>query len=143
MQSSSIKSSGWRHAWVFDHSGFHAAMDADALKASEMNVEPGGKQPVMHDTVYEGRVQTMTLSDRTPKEMKMILEERGVNTSGMKKEDMRKVLASHSDFCNEKSRIEKILIAQGHIPIFLPKFHPELNPIERVWAQLKRYTFSV
>ena len=24
--------------------------------------------------------------------------------------------------------------------MFLPKFHPELNPIERVWAQLKRFT---
>ena len=23
---------------------------------------------------------------------------------------------------------------------FLPKFHPELNPIERVWAQSKKYT---
>ena len=31
---------------------------------------------------------------------------------------------------------------KGHITVFLPKFHPELNPIERVWAQLKRYTKS-
>ena len=29
---------------------------------------------------------------------------------------------------------------KGHIPAFLPKFHPKLTPIERVWAQLKRYT---
>ena len=27
-----------------------------------------------------------------------------------------------------------------HIPCFLQKFHPQLNPIERVWAQLKRFT---
>ena len=36
--------------------------------------------------------------------------------------------------------IERFLVGKAHIPIFLPKFHPELNPIERVWAQLKRYT---
>jgi len=28
----------------------------------------------------------------------------------------------------------------GHICIFLPKFHCELNPIERCWAQAKQYT---
>ena len=27
-----------------------------------------------------------------------------------------------------------------HIMYILPKFHCELNPIERVWAQAKRYT---
>ena len=24
--------------------------------------------------------------------------------------------------------------------LFLPKFHPELNPIERVWGQAKKYS---
>ena len=47
---------------------------------------------------------------------------------------MRKVLGTHSDFC-------KILLAKGHhICYFLPKFYCELNPIERVWSQAKRYT---
>jgi len=53
---------------------------------------------------------------------------------------MRETLAEMDDFKNEKSLIEHLLIWKGHIPVFLPKFHPELNPIERVWAQLKRYT---
>jgi len=44
------------------------------------------------------------------------------------------------NFKDEKSLIEHYLTERGHIPVFLPKFHPELNPIERVWAQLKRYT---
>ena len=43
---------------------------------------------------------------------------------------MRATLASHLNFKNEKC---------GHIPMFLPKYYPELNPIERVWTQLKRY----
>ena len=53
---------------------------------------------------------------------------------------MRETLKKHPDFKNEKSMIEHFLVQKGHIPIFLPKFHPELNPIERVWAQFKRYT---
>ena len=53
---------------------------------------------------------------------------------------MRETLAKHSDFRDEKSMIEHMLLEKGHVPCFLPKFHPELNPIERVWAQLKRHT---
>ena len=53
---------------------------------------------------------------------------------------MRETLAKHSDFRDEKSMIEHLLGEKGHVPCFVPKFHPELNPIERVWAQLKRYT---
>ena len=30
--------------------------------------------------------------------------------------------------------------SRGHKALFLPKFHLEINPIERVWAQSKRYT---
>ena len=53
---------------------------------------------------------------------------------------MKVTLSQHVDFKFEKSEIEKYLLKNGHIPTFLPKFHPELNPIERVSAQLKRYT---
>ncbi len=56
-------------------------------------------------------------------------------------EDMRRVLGNFPDFKNEKSAIERFLAEEkGHIVYMLPKFHCELNPIERVWAQAKRYT---
>ena len=38
------------------------------------------------------------------------------------------------------SRTRWLNKGEGHILCFLPKFHPELNPIERMWAQLKRFT---
>jgi len=134
------KEEGWRHVWVFDHSSCHAAMADDALDASKMNVNPGGKQRKMRDTVWNGRVQKMNDSRGVPKGMCRVLTERGVDVSGMKAEQMRATLAAMDDFKNEKSLVEHYLIQRGHIPAFLPKFHPELNPIERVWAQLKRYT---
>lgn len=55
-------------------------MAEDALDANLMNVKPGGKQPVMHDTVWEGRVQKLTFALGIPKGMMLILEERGICT---------------------------------------------------------------
>ena len=82
------KSEGWRHSWVFDHSSCHAAMADDALDVNQMNVKPGGKQRVMHNTMWQGCVQKMILSDGTPKRMRQILEERGFNTHKMVAEEM-------------------------------------------------------
>ena len=66
-----------------------------------------------------------------------MLKERGISTKGMKLEDMRKELASHVDFQEEKTKIEH---SRGHVCVMLPKFHCEFNPIERCWAQAKRYS---
>ena len=127
--------------WVFDHSSCHAAMADDSLDVSKMNVNPGGKQRVMRDGWWGGKVQKINDSRGVPKGLRMILEERGVNTHKMKAEQMREVLGSHPDFKYEKSRIERLLTEDhGHIVYMLPKFHCELNPIERVWAQAKRYS---
>ena len=128
------KEDGWRHVWVFDHSSCHAAMADDTLDVNKMN----GKQRVMRDTVWQGQVQKMNFSLGVPKGMRTVLNERGVDTTGMVADKMRETLAAMDDFKNEKSLIKQI--RKGHIPVFLPKFHPELNPIERVWAQLKCYT---
>ena len=137
------KSSGWRHVWFFDHSSCHAAMADDALDVNHMNVKPGGKQRIMRDTEYNERVQmmyTVCRGEKVAKGMKIVLKERGVSMAGKNADWMCKELASHSDFKNEKNMVEQFLIEKGHICVFLPKFHPELNPIERVWAQLKHFT---
>jgi len=36
-----------------------------------------------------------------PKGMRLVLEERGINTRNMKADDMRDILSSHPDFQNE------------------------------------------
>lgn len=132
---------GWRLVWLFDHSSCHAAMPEDALDIHKMNVNPGGKQRVMRDGFWNGKPQTMNFSLGIPKGLRRVLEERGIDTKNMAADEMRKVLGSHPDFKNEKSSIERFLVEdKGHITYMLPKFHCELNPIERVWAQAKRYT---
>ena len=58
----------------------------------------------------------------------------------MKPEEMWEVLGSHPDFQNETSSVERFLVEEKkHIMYMLPKYHCKLNPIERVWAQAKRY----
>lgn len=132
---------GWRLVWIFDHSSCHAAMPEDALDVHKMNVNPGGKQRVMRDGWWAGKPQKMNYSLGVPKGMRAVLEERGINTQNMNADKMREVLGSHPDFKNEKSTIERFLGEEkGHVVYMLPKFHCELNPIERVWAQAKRYS---
>ena len=134
------KEDGWRHYWIFDQSSCHKAMEEDALDASKMNVNPGGVQPKMRDTVWGGTVQKMCFALGIPKGMRIILQERGIAPATLKGNDMREILSNHDDFKNEVPRVIQYLRSKGHEAFFLPKFHPELNPIERVWAQSKQYT---
>ena len=127
--------------WLFDQSSGHTAMAADALVAARMNVSNGGAQPRMRDTIMPGgRVQKMTTDGGEAKGLKTVLTERGINCSTLKKDDMIKILSQHDDFRDEKTIVESYLLAKGHLVMFFPKFHCELNSIERVWAQAKRYT---
>ena len=115
-------------------------MAADALDVSKMNMNPGGKQSKMRDTVWAGKPQKLCFNLGVPKGMKQVLKERGINTDSLNAEKMREILKQHDDFKNEKPRLITELEKESHIALYLPKFHPELNPIERVWAQSKQYT---
>jgi len=69
----------------------------------------------------------MNFSLGVPKGMRTVLNEREVDTREMVADKMRETLGEMNDFKNEKSLIEHLLIRKGHIPVFLPKFHPELT----------------
>jgi len=47
---------------------------------------------------------------------------------------VRAILSSQADFKATRSQIEKIIEEAGHLVIFYPKFHPELNWIEYYWG---------
>ena len=48
-------------------------------------------------------------------------------------------LQQFDDFKNTVSAVQEVIEAAGHKCIFLPKFHPELNFIERFWGHCKRW----
>ena len=126
--------------FLFDNAPSHRKMADDALNADKMNVGPGGKQPKMRDTIWGGAVQRMIDNTGTPKGMKVVLEERGVDTTNMRLKDMRDLLKTFPDFSGQKTILEDYIERRGHICIYYPKFHCELSPIERVWCQSKKHT---
>jgi hypothetical protein len=50
---------------------------------------------------------------------------------------MYKVMSLHEDFVNEKPQLQHDLEARGHVCLFLPKFHCELNLIKLVWGYVR------
>lgn len=50
---------------------------------------------------------------------------------------MHRVLSLQDDFANEKPMLQHYVEGRRHICMFLPKFHCELNPIERLWGYAK------
>lgn len=50
-----------------------------------------------------------------------------------------RLLQSQPDFQNQRGRLEEEINRSGHLVIFYPKFHCELNFIERFWCSAKRY----
>ena len=71
--------------------------------------------------------------------MKTVLQERGVNVKGLHKDEMVKILEEMQDF-KFQSKVEELVLNSGHRAMFIPKFHCEINPIERVWCHAKQYT---
>ena len=73
------------------------------------------------------------------KGLKIVLQERGIDTSQMVKADMINCLSNMHDFKFEKIKVENHIATRGPRCLFPPKFHCELNPIERVWCRAKLY----
>lgn len=87
------KKDGWRYVWIFDHSSCHSAMAEDSLDVTKMNVGPGGKPRIIGDGFWDGKSQSMNRNG-VPKGLRIVLEERGINTRGMNAEQMREILGT-------------------------------------------------
>ncbi len=51
-----------------------------------------------------------------------------------------RIISLQPDILAQKSALEKTILEAGYKCIFYPKFHCELNFIERYWGVAKRYT---
>jgi len=131
-----------------------ASLASDALCAFDMNKTNGGKQRKQWDTVipmnnpylaFCGKEQKMTTESGDAKGLQQTLEERGFSFDKKLKGKcspvcsfenetccMARILSKQDDFWLQKSQLEEKITERGHLCIFLPKFHCELNPIEMV-----------
>ena len=141
----------------------HYAYAAEALLVSCMNIKPGGKQARMHNGWYlwDGQKvdQAMIFPAnhpvakyrKEPKGIKAVLEERGLYQAWLCGKCKSKCKADVTDCCNkhilehqpdfqqQKSLVQEVIEAAGHLCIFLPKFHCELNFIEFFWGAVKKF----
>src|SRR6266481_4340940 len=139
--------------FIFDQSSAHASLPPDALRAFDMNKSNGGKQRKQCDTMipqtnpdpqFRGQVQKMTTLSGEAKGLQAILEEHGFQVRKLRAKCspvcpfesqnccMAHLLSQQEDFVDQESMLESMIKEQGHLCIFLPKFHCELNPIEMV-----------
>jgi len=153
---------------MVDNSQGHSAYSVDALLTSRMNMRPGGKQSKMRDGWYVMDSQRIAQEmcfpvnhpefPGQPKGMRQVLIERGLWRNGLvmqcKKTKhgsggkckpgatdccAKRILDLQPDFQEQKSLVQEVIEAAGHLCIFLPKFHCELNFIEFFWGAVKRY----
>ena len=127
---------------------------------SRMNLRPGGKQARMRDGwfIINGQKfnQPMVFPPdhpdfpNQPKGMKEVLQERGLwqNKLCMQCKQCpddgitccaKQILQQQPDFKAQKSLVQEVIEAAGHICVILPKFHCELNFIEYFWGVVKRW----
>jgi hypothetical protein len=143
--------------FVFDNSSNHSAFAPDALVAKRMNIGSGGNAPKMRDTFWgpNHEKQSMNFPDGQPKGIKQILCERGLwrqnmvgecklcrngNSDSLRTDCCgRRIISLQPDFLAQRSALVETIENSGHVCIFLPKFHCELNFIERYWGAAKRY----
>ncbi|KAF9518032.1 hypothetical protein BS47DRAFT_1371133 [Hydnum rufescens UP504] len=124
----------------------------------------GGKQRKQKDTIIPctnptismcGKPQKMTNENGEAKGLQAMLEERGFDMKGMRAKCtpicpfendrccMAHLLSRQDDFVNQISMLEAAIINRGHLCLFLPKFHCELNPIEMYWGYAKYHYCEV
>ena len=154
--------------FVFDNASSHKAFAANALLVNKMNLGPGKvigcnmrsgwyidpqtkavvEQPMVVNGQNIGVKQALVARGLWPSNGNLLLQ-CAKNKGGCSSIDFdccaKNVLQNQPDFKEQKCALEELVDLHnkewktGHIVEFLPKFHPELNPIERFWAFLKRF----
>ena len=153
-----MHSTGHQALIMVNNSQGHSAYSKDALLVLWMNVNPGGKQAQMHDGWFMHEDLKITQPMIFPanhltypdieKGIKAILTEHGLYEGclwGKCKKCTsdsccgKCILELQPDFQQQKSLVQEMIEAAGHLCILLPKFHCELNFIKFFWGTIKKY----
>jgi hypothetical protein len=143
---------GYQALIMVENSKGYSAYAEDALL---MNINPSGKQARMYD---EG-IQPINFPSNPPKQnepkgVKAVLTERGLyqRLRGKCKNKCESeaisccnscILELQPNFKEQRSLVQEVIKAAGHLYIFLPKFHCELNFIEFFWGVVKKYLHNI
>ncbi|PUU75786.1 hypothetical protein B9Z19DRAFT_993111 [Tuber borchii] len=148
---------GYQFLFLFDNSSNHGTYADNALRVQSMSLKSGGlSQKLLRRGYMNGdpaQVQEMTyqaIDSHTGTEttlakgMKVVLQERGLWKDGLSMHCPKnlcccaaEILSREEDFLAQKGMLQEEIERSGHLILFLPKFHCELNWIEYYWGEGK------
>uniref|UniRef100_A0A6P7H399 Uncharacterized protein LOC114345581 n=1 Tax=Diabrotica virgifera virgifera TaxID=50390 RepID=A0A6P7H399_DIAVI len=103
------------------------------------NLPPRSVLVVDNASYHNVQAEKCLTMSSTKSVMKDWLRKRNLPFSeDMLKVDLYSIVQSHKPRF-KAYEIDRILCNSGHLVLRLPPYHPDLNPIELVWAALKKY----
>jgi len=121
---------------VLDNAGYHKPRDESWISASKaMN-----KHELAHQLLDLGVAQLTTVG-ASPRVVPAHRFQAAVSEGGPSKDDLlaavQRWLDEHPD--HNRTVVEQLMSDAGHPLIYTPPFCPEVQPIELLWAAIKRY----
>lgn len=101
---------------------------------------PQNSVVVMDNASYHNtlNVKAPTSSSRKSIILDWLREKRLPHSENMPKVLLYQIVKENKDkYCDYK--VDRLFSESGHIVLRLPPYHPDLNPIEKIWAQIKDY----
>jgi transposase len=121
---------------VLDNASYHKPRDETWISAAKAQ----NKHELVHQLMDLGVTQLTTVGD-SPRVVPAHRFEAAVSAGGPSKEDLlaavQKWLDEHPN--HNRTVVEQLLSDAGHSLVYTPPFCPEVQPIELLWAKLKRF----
>ena len=121
---------------VLDNASYHKPRDESWVSGSKAK----NKHELAHTLLDLGVTELTTAGDK-PRTVPAHRFEAAVSAGGPSKDDLlaavQKWLDEHPD--HNRTVVEQLMSDAGHSLVYTPPFCPEVQPIELLWAQIKRY----
>jgi len=121
---------------VMDNAGYHKPRDESWVSSSKAQ----NKHSLAHLLLDLG-VSQLTTTGAYPRTVPAHRFEASIGDGGPSKDDLlaavQKWLAEHPD--HNRTVVEQLMSDAGHALVYTPPYCPEVQPIELLWAKVKRY----
>jgi len=121
---------------VLDNASYHKPRDETWISASKAQ----NKHELVHQLLDLGVSQLTTISD-SPRVIPAHRFSAAVSDGGPSKDDLlaavQRWLDAHPD--HNRTVVEQLMTDAGHSLVYTPPFCPEVQPIELLWAAVKRH----
>lgn len=143
-ESGFVKNAYLRYKPIIKTGDYHDAMNYDNYKKWLQeklipNLPPNSVLVIDNAPYHNVQTEKCPIMSSRKAEMQQWLTARNIAfTNEMLKVELYNIIKLHKPRF-KTYEIDKILADKGHSVLRLPPYHPDLNPIELVWASMKQY----